>query len=61
MIGVQKYESIKQKFRSNMWDQFDSVKRGFDGDDKKKFSIDLRGIEDNPSEGIEDDTIILSP
>lgn len=37
-----------------------SVKRSYAGDEGP-YSVDLQGVEDNPDEGIDDDTIVLKP
>lgn len=37
-----------------------SVKRCYTGDDKE-YSVDLQGVEDDPEQGIDDDTIKLKP
>jgi hypothetical protein len=37
-----------------------SVKRSYAGD-SQQFSVDLQDVEDNPSVGIDDETITLEP
>lgn len=59
-IGDTKYYEIRAKYRNKMLLDFDvQVKRNFVGDDKKA-SVELRTVEDNPTEGIIDEQIQLS-
>ncbi|KAF2815177.1 uncharacterized protein BDZ99DRAFT_408930 [Mytilinidion resinicola] len=57
VVGEGDYNTIREKAKKRMMKEFEvSVKRCYTGDNKE-FSVDLPGVEDNPDEGIEDDTI----
>ncbi|KAJ4292499.1 hypothetical protein N0V90_009161 [Kalmusia sp. IMI 367209] len=61
IVGEDQYNSIKERDKKKMIQEFElAVKRTYSGDDKP-YSVDLRGVEDNPNEGIDDDTITLKP
>ncbi|KAF2200940.1 actin-like ATPase domain-containing protein [Delitschia confertaspora ATCC 74209] len=61
LVGEDDYNSIKQKPKVRMMREFEmGVKRCYTGDNKE-FSVDLPGVDDNPKEGIMDDTIRLKP
>lgn len=61
VVGEKEYEAIRPRARKRMMKEFEnSVKRCYTGDDKE-FSVDLPGVQDNPEEGIDDDTIKLKP
>ncbi|KAL8798869.1 MAG: hypothetical protein Q9182_006325 [Xanthomendoza sp. 2 TL-2023] len=61
IVGKEQYSRIKLKSRKKMLREFEmSVKRCYTGDDKE-YSVDLQGVEDNPEQGIDDDTIRLKP
>ncbi len=61
LVGERQYDELREKVKRMMLLEFEmSVKRCFTGDDKK-YSVDLRGVEDSPQEGIEDETIPLAP
>ncbi|OCL06987.1 actin-like ATPase domain-containing protein [Glonium stellatum] len=58
-VGKEQFEGIRLKHRKRMLQEFDvQVKRSFAGDDKIT-SVELRGIEDNPAEGIIDESITI--
>ncbi|KAL1794655.1 hypothetical protein ACET3X_006471 [Alternaria dauci] len=61
IVGEREYEKIKPKAKRRMLQQFEAgVKRCYNGDNKV-YSVELPGVEDNKSEGIDDDTISLKP
>jgi hypothetical protein len=61
IVGEAQYNSIRQKSRKLMLREFEEgVKRSFTGNNRN-FSVDLRGVEDNPAAGVIDDTITLKP
>ncbi|KAF2870470.1 hypothetical protein BDV95DRAFT_607638 [Massariosphaeria phaeospora] len=61
IVGEDAYNSLRDRDKKKMLLEFElSVKRCYSGDDKP-YSVDLRGVEDNPKEGIDDDTITLKP
>ena len=37
------------------------IKRCFSGNNDPSFSVELRGVQDDPSKGIVDDTIVIDP
>ena len=61
VVGEVEYNKIKDTKRKKMMREFENaVKRCYTGDDKE-YTVDLPGVEDNPTEGIEDDVIKLKP
>lgn len=51
---------IKETGRKKMMEQFEfGIKRNFTGMPDQKFSVDLKGVDDNVNEGILDDTILI--
>ncbi|KAL8790194.1 MAG: hypothetical protein Q9213_000725 [Squamulea squamosa] len=61
IVGKDQYSEIRPKSRKKMLREFEmSVKRCYTGDDRE-YSVDLQGVEDNPEQGIDDDTIKLKP
>ncbi|KAF1995329.1 actin-like ATPase domain-containing protein, partial [Amniculicola lignicola CBS 123094] len=61
IVGEDEWNSIRDKPKKKMMREFESsIKRCYSGDDQE-YSVDLQGVEDNPREGIDDDTITLKP
>lgn len=61
IVGEDQWQQIKDKPKKKMMKEFElSVKRCYAGDNQE-YSVDLQGVEDNPEEGIDDDTITLKP
>lgn len=61
IVGDIQYDQLKDKAKRAMMREFEqSVKRCYNGDDEE-YSVDLRGVADNPELGIDDDTITLKP
>ncbi|KAF2643572.1 actin-like ATPase domain-containing protein [Massarina eburnea CBS 473.64] len=61
IVGEEEYKAIKERDKKKMLQEFElSVKRTYSGDDKP-YSVDLRGVQDNLDDGIDDDTITLKP
>jgi hypothetical protein len=53
--------SVKDKAKKKMMGEFElSIKRCYAGDNQQ-YSVDLQGVDDNPQEGIDDETIGLKP
>lgn len=60
LVGETQYSRIKPIHKLRMMKMFElGVKRSFTSDSNKDYSVDLRGVEDNADEGIEDDCITL--
>ncbi|KAL8792665.1 MAG: hypothetical protein Q9195_004725 [Heterodermia aff. obscurata] len=60
LVGEEQYSAIHEKRRKRMLQEFEmSVKRCFDGQGQKDYSVDLHGVKDDPENGIEDGTILL--
>lgn len=60
LVGEEQYSTIRQKTWKKMLQEFEmSVKRSFDGEDQKHYSVDLHGVKDDPKNGIDDETIYL--
>ena len=58
LVGRKEYDKIKAKDKKKMLRDFEfGIKRAFNKDDVVNHSVDLRGVEDSPEHGIEDDTI----
>lgn len=54
------YNGIKESSRKKMMKEFEfGIKRAFNGRDDQTYSVDLRGVNDDPSYGILDDTITI--
>jgi hypothetical protein len=60
IVGEEVYERLKDKAKARMHQDFEGVKRCYTGDNKT-YSVDLQGIDDNESVGIDNDTIKLKP
>lgn len=62
LVGVSQYQRIKEANRKRMMRDFEfGVKRCFTGQNDPDFSVDLVGVQDDPPNGIIDDTITLKP
>ncbi|KAH7008907.1 hypothetical protein EDB80DRAFT_574486 [Ilyonectria destructans] len=60
LVGETQYANIKPIHKLRMMKMFElGVKRSFTSESNKDYSVDLRGVEDNFDEGIEDDCITL--
>ncbi|KPM39250.1 hypothetical protein AK830_g7310 [Neonectria ditissima] len=60
LVGEDEYARIKPIHKQRMMRMFEQgVKRSFTLESNKDYSVDLRGIEDNYEEGIEDECITL--
>lgn len=53
------YNSIKESSRKRMMSDFEGVKRAFNGHDDQTYSVDLKGVKNDPKNGIVDDTIMI--
>jgi hypothetical protein len=61
IVGEREYEGLKAKAKARMLRQFEQgVKRCYTGD-SKEYTVELPGVDDNSSEGIDDDTIKIKP
>ncbi|KAJ4398854.1 hypothetical protein N0V91_009905 [Didymella pomorum] len=59
IVGESQWKQLKPKSKQKMMLDFEnSIKRSYAGDDKQ-FTVDLQGVEDNASVGIDDETITL--
>lgn len=62
LVGVEKYSIIKESNKKRMMRDFEAgVKRAYAGDPNKEYTVDLRGVEDDESNDICDETITLKP
>ena len=62
LVGEMQYGSIKENYRKGMMREFEyGIKRCFSGNNDPSFSVELRGVQDDPSKGIVDDTIVINP
>ncbi|KAF8538653.1 hypothetical protein BDD12DRAFT_910659 [Trichophaea hybrida] len=64
LVGLEQYRSIDPKHKSKMLSDFEIlIKRSFrvKHEQKKTILVDLRGVEENKNNGIEDESIILKP
>jgi hypothetical protein len=62
-IGEAQWNSgkIKDKSKARMWEDFEErCKRRFDPDQPEDYEVELKGVKDDPSNGIEDYTIQIS-
>jgi len=59
LVGESEYSTISEKKKKRMLAEFEMLKRSFDGEGQKDYSVDLQGVEDNPESGIDDGTILL--
>ena len=60
LVGESQYRMIRDKAKKRMFQEFEMLKRSFDGEGQKEYSVDLQGVEDDPESGIDDGTIVLS-
>ncbi|KAF5013318.1 hypothetical protein FDECE_668 [Fusarium decemcellulare] len=62
LVGEGQYNRLRDKNKKDMMNKFEnSVKRSFTADSTKDYWVDLRGVEDNEKEGIDDESITLKP
>ncbi|ORY19539.1 hypothetical protein BCR34DRAFT_609684 [Clohesyomyces aquaticus] len=60
-VGDKQYDNIRERWKTKMLRDFDEkVKRNFSSDTKMS-SIELRDVQDDAQQGIEDETILLHP
>jgi len=59
LVGESQYSTISEKKKKRMLGEFEMLKRSFDGEGQRDYSVDLQGVEDNPKSGIDDGTILL--
>lgn len=60
LIGKEQWDNLKDRDKKKMSREFEfGVKLSFTADSTRQYSVDLRGVKDNPAEGILDDTITL--
>lgn len=60
VIGEKQYNSIKESYRNKMMKEFEfGIKRAFNGHDDQTYSVDLKGVKDDPKNGIVDETITI--
>ncbi|KAL8774384.1 MAG: hypothetical protein Q9203_004239 [Teloschistes exilis] len=60
IIGDRQYNKIKETNRKKMMREFEyGIKRMFSEKNDQTYSVDLRGVEDDPRNGIIDDTITV--
>lgn len=60
-VGDNQYKRIRERWKMKMLADFDNkVKRAF-SKDSKMTTIELRGVDDDKAQGIEDETIELHP
>jgi hypothetical protein len=60
-VGRENYGNIRERSRKRMMLDFEAqVKRNFGGQDEDMRSVELLGVEDNPEEGIIDESVTLS-
>ena len=62
ICGEKEYRSLREKHRKMMMRYFEyRVKHSFNGHNDQKYSVDLRGVKDDPKHGVSDDTITIKP
>ena len=60
LVGVMEYNSIKESNRKKMMREFEyGIKRCFSEHNDQTYSVDLKGVKDDPKNGILDDTITV--
>lgn len=60
VVGQKQYKKIKDSNRKKMMREFEyGIKRCFSELNDEKFSVDLKGVKENPRSGIIDDTITI--
>ncbi|OJD35962.1 hsp70 protein [Diplodia corticola] len=60
-IGPRTYDKMSPRRRARIFENFEAVKRSFNGDDREEHIVDLPGIRDNPAARIRDQAIQLTP
>ena len=61
LIGEKEYKSIRESSRKKMMTEFEyGIKRTFTGRNDQPYSVDLRGVKDDPANNIIDDTITIT-
>ena len=62
ICGETEYRSLKESNRKKMMREFDTqIKRCFNGHDDHTYSVDLKGVKEDPEHGVLDDTITIKP
>lgn len=60
IIGEIEYRSIKENNRKKMMREFEyGIKRCFNENNDQTYSVDLKGVKDDPKNGVIDDTITV--
>ena len=60
IIGEMEFQSIKESNRKKMMREFEyGIKRCFSEQNDQTYSVDLKGVKDDPKNGIVDDTITV--
>ena len=60
IIGEMEFKSIKESNRKKMMREFEyGIKRCFSEQNDQTYSVDLKGVKDDPKNGIVDDTITV--
>ena len=61
VVGEKEYNSIKESNRKKMMREFEyGVKRCFSEQNDQIYSVDLKGVKDDPEHGIIDDSITIN-
>ena len=61
LIGANEYNNIRASSRKKMMSEFEyGIKRTFTGNNDQPYSVDLRGVKDDPANNIIDDTIPIT-
>ncbi len=62
LVGETQFRGIKASYRKRMMKEFEyGIKRCFSGRNDPEYSVELRGVKDDPENGIVDDTIVIKP
>ena len=60
IVGEAEYNNIKESNRKKMMREFEyGIKRSFSEKNDQVYSVDLRGVKDDPKNNIIDDTITV--
>ena len=60
IIGEMEFRGIKESNRKKMMREFEyGIKRCFSENNDQTYSVDLKGVKDDPKNGIVDDTITV--
>ena len=60
-MGEAVFGNIKETHRKKMMKSFENgIKRAFSEKNEMDYSVDLRGVPDDPKNGIIDDTIVIT-